>query len=144
MQFKCYRMKEYRLIDRSEFAVFKAAQKWVVGILPNGDEWLMPSGLTLKEIELNTPDLVRVNRFVLVARQHIIGVSTVLRRKALQTVAGTYLLSRRMRSERFVMIARQNAIGRYEDSAADGNLNIPEASQNLQNQGVNNATKPSF
>jgi hypothetical protein len=122
MQLKCYRMKEYRLIDHGEFAVFKSAQKWVVGILPNGEEWLMPYGLTLKEVELNAPELVRVSRFALVARRHIIGVSTVLKRKALQTVAGTYLLSRTVRSKPLVMIARQNSIGRYEGDAVAGSV----------------------
>ena len=110
MQFKCYRLREYRMMDYSEFAVFKADHKWVVGILPNADEWLLPYGVTLKAIE-QALQLLRISRFTLVARQHILGISGVHNRKELETGVGVFRFSRRLCTKSFEAIARSNAGG---------------------------------
>ncbi|MFJ7311476.1 hypothetical protein ACIQVE_01645 [Pseudomonas sp. NPDC098747] len=108
MKLKCYRQLNHKMIDHKRFILFQSHRKWTVGYLPNGDEWLLPSGMTLKEIERKTPSLMRISRSVLVAPKQILGVSGLSFEKNMHTPVGVYRLSRQLCAKSFEAIAKHN------------------------------------
>lgn len=99
MILKAYRDGQFHYIKARDFAVFRADSKYVMGITPDGREWLLSDGATLKSIETVLPDLVRLNRSVLVKRAHVTGL--VRTRKGINiaitvvTTVGEFKLARR-------------------------------------------------
>lgn len=117
MQFKCYRNQEHKEIQACAFGAFRADSKYVVGILPTGEEWLLPSGLSLATMERNCPELLRVSREQLVARKHVIGIVPGYRAKAVLTPMGTYRIARRRSPEPFALAGVENARRRLAELA---------------------------
>ncbi|WP_219097592.1 hypothetical protein [Pseudomonas sp. UMAB-40] len=99
MILKAFRDARFQYVKARDFAVFKADNKYVTGITPDGREWLLDEGTTLKAIEAVLPDLVRLNRGVLVKRCHLtqlirtrVGDSIAV---TVVTTVGEYKLARR-------------------------------------------------
>lgn len=99
MILKAYKDGQFHYIKARDFAVFKADSKYVMGITPDGREYLLSEGSTLKSIEAVLPDLIRLNRGVLVKRSHVTGL--IRSRKGgsiaitVVTTVGEYRLARR-------------------------------------------------
>lgn len=99
MRLKAYRDGRFHCIKARDLAVFRADHKYVMGITPDGTEWLLPDGITLKTIGTVLSDLVRINRGVLVKSQHLIGMYRTRCKTnysvTVQTTVGDYRLARR-------------------------------------------------
>lgn len=99
MILKAYRDGQFHYIKARDIAVFKADSKYVIGITADGREWLLADGVTLKSIESVRPDLIRLNRGVLVKRSHVTGLIRTRKGSNIAitvvTVAGEYRLARR-------------------------------------------------
>lgn len=67
MSLKCWSRREYRELDISEFAIIKAEQKYVIGVMPDGTEWFLPHKTSVETVELAAPQFIRASRSVLVA-----------------------------------------------------------------------------
>lgn len=114
MQFNCYGNRVRTIMDAAEFAAFRAEDKYVFGVLPDGVELMLLDGVTLKAIEQAIPTVMRVSRATLVARQYVLGVGkrgTGQHRNVL-TAVGEYRLARRLRAEPFTMVGIENAQAR--------------------------------
>lgn len=112
MILKAYRDAHFHYMKAKDFAAFKADNKYVMGITPDGSEWLLPDGLTLKTIETVLPDLVRLNRGVLVKRTLI---TEIIRTRngsniaiTVVTAVGHYTLARRNCVKTIVEIIEHN------------------------------------
>lgn len=112
MILKAYKDGQFHYIKAREFAVFKADSKYVIGITPDGREWLLSDGATLKSIEAVLPDLIRINRGVLVKRSQVTGL--IRSRKGgsiaitVVTTAGEYKLARRSCVDTIVELIEHN------------------------------------
>ena len=112
MILKAYKDARFQYVKARDFAVFKADSKYVMGITPDGCEWLLDAGVTLKTIEVLVADLVRINRGVLVKACHITGcergpvggpaVVTVT------TTVGEYRLARRISAKPILALVEAN------------------------------------
>ncbi|WP_060495104.1 hypothetical protein [Pseudomonas sp. GTC 16482] len=109
MQFKCYGNRTRIIIDAAAFAAFRAEDKYVIGVLPDGAELMLPDGVTLKAIEQALPTVLRANRGTLIARQHITGLVGSGQHRNVCTVVGEYQLARRQRPEPFAQACEENA-----------------------------------
>jgi len=109
MQLKCYHNREHRVCDAAAFAAFRADSKYVIGIMPTGDEYLLPHNISLRELEIGVPDIMRVSRATLVARKYVTAVVYASTHKCVLTVAGEYRLARRLRAEPFAVASVENA-----------------------------------
>ena len=115
MILKAYRDARFQYVKARDFAAFKADSKYVMGITPDGREWLLDEGTTLKSIEAVLPDMVRLNRGTLVKRSHIIelirtrvgnNISITVR-----TTVGAFKLARRNCVQSIVEIIEHNHRG---------------------------------
>ncbi|WP_150782338.1 hypothetical protein [Pseudomonas fluorescens] len=95
-------------MDISEFALIKAEQKYVIGVLPGGVEWFLPHKTSVEGVELAAPQFMRASRSVLVASAHVLGVSGHSKKRTLHTTVGDYRLSRFVRLEPFMAAAHSN------------------------------------
>jgi hypothetical protein len=132
MQFKCYAHPENELIDAAEFVAFRADNKYVMGVLPSGDERLLLSPvhcepcperpkrniLTLKAIEQCVPGILRASRDVLVVGTAAIEVVGEIHQRSVRTVAGEYRLSRRQDFKSFELACAENALRRATEQLA--------------------------
>lgn len=112
MILKAYRGTQFHCKNARTFAAFKADNKYVMGITPDGCEWLLSDGMTLKTIEAALPDLVRLNRGVLVKRTLI---TEIIRTRngsniaiTVVTAVGNYTLARRNCVKTIVEIIEHN------------------------------------
>lgn len=99
MILKAYRDARFQYVKARDFAAFRADSKYVTGITPDSLEWLLPDGTTLKSLEAVLPDLVRINRGVLVKSRHLtqlirtrVGGSIAI---TVVTTVGEFKLARR-------------------------------------------------
>lgn len=99
MILKAYRDARFQYVKARDFAAFRADSKYVTGITPDSLEWLLPDGTTLKSLEVLLPDLVRINRGVLVKSRHLtqlirtrVGGSIAI---TVVTTVGEFKLARR-------------------------------------------------
>ena len=99
MILKAYRDARFQYVKARDFAAFRADSKYVMGITPDSLEWLLPEGTTLKSLEAVLPDLVRINRGVLVKSRHLtqlvrtrVGGSIAI---TVVTTVGEFKLARR-------------------------------------------------
>jgi DNA-binding LytR/AlgR family response regulator len=112
MILKAYRDGQFHYIKARDFAVFKADSKYVIGITPDGREFLLSDGSTLKSLETVLPDLIRINRGVLVKRSHVTGL--IRSRKGgsilitVVTTVGEYKLARRSCVDTIVELIEHN------------------------------------
>lgn len=106
MQLKCSRRRVYQEFDHSAFAVIKADQKYVIGILPNGEEWFLPNRSTVKAIGAEAVGFMQVSNSVLVANCCVLAVSGNCKNRLVHTPVGTYRLSRTISHAPFVAAAR--------------------------------------
>jgi len=97
-------------LNISEFALIKAEQKYVIGVLPSGVEWFLPHKTSVEGVELAAPQFIRASRSVLVAPAHVMGVSGRSKKRVLHTTVGDYRLSRLVRLEPVMAAARSNAL----------------------------------
>lgn len=99
MILKGFKDGQFHYIKARDFAAFRADSKYVMGITPDGREWLLSDGVTLKSIETVLPDLVRLNRSVLVKRSHVTGLNRTRRGDNIAitvvTTVGEFKLARR-------------------------------------------------
>jgi len=109
MQFKCYGNRVRTVMEADAFAAFRAEDKYVIGVLPDGVELMLLDGVTLKAIEQAVPTLMRVSRATLVAREHVTGLIGAGQHRNVLTVVGEYRLARRQRAEPFAIASRENA-----------------------------------
>lgn len=109
MQIKCYGNRVRTVMDADVFAAFRAEDKYVIGVLPDGVELMLLDGVTLKAIELAVPTLMRVSRATLVAREHVTGLIGAGHHRNVLTVVGEYRLARRQRAEPFAIASQENA-----------------------------------
>ena len=110
MRLKCWSRGEYRELAISEFAIIKAEQKYVIGVMPSGVEWFLPHKTSVEAVELAAPQFIRVSRSVLVAPLYILGVSGYSKKRILHTAVGDYRLSRLVRLEPVMAAAQSNAV----------------------------------
>ncbi|QSL90513.1 hypothetical protein [Pseudomonas atacamensis] len=113
MQLKCSRKREIQMIDHEAFAVIRADSKYVMGIMPNGDEWFLPHRSSVKAIAAAAPELMQASHSVLVAREHVVGVSGNSKHRLLHTTVGEYRISRLIPHQPFVAAAAVNASAAY-------------------------------
>lgn len=99
MILKAYRDARFQYVKARDFAAFRADSKYVTGITPDSLEWLLPDGTTLKSLEAVLPDLVRINRGVLVKSRYLtqlvrtrVGGSIAI---TVVTTVGEFKLARR-------------------------------------------------
>lgn len=132
MQFKCYAHPENQVIDATEFVAFRADNKYVMGVLPTGDERLLlspincdtwPEGskrnhLTLKAIEQCIPGILRASRDVLVVGSAALEVVGEAYQRQVRTVAGSYRLARRQDLRSFELACAENAQQREVEQLA--------------------------
>lgn len=113
MILKVYRDKQFKCIKARKFAVFKAEHKCVMAITPDGREWLLPEGSTLKAIEAVVPGLIRISRGVLVKRREVIGMFRTRNGNSysvtVQTTVGDFRLARRNCVKSIIALVEQNA-----------------------------------
>lgn len=109
MQLKCSRKREVQMIDHQAFAVIRADSKYVMGIMPNGDEWFLPHRSSVKAIAAAAPELMQASQSVLVSRKHITGVSGNSKHRLLHTTVGQYRMSRLISHQPFITAAAGNA-----------------------------------
>ena len=110
MRLRCWSRREYRELDISGFAIIKAEQKYVIGVLPGGVEWFLPHKTSVEGIELVAPQFIRASRSLLVAPSHVLGVSGGSKKRILHTTVGDYRLSRFVRLEAIMAAAQSNAL----------------------------------
>lgn len=112
MILKAYRDGLFHFIKARDFAVFKADNKYVIGITPDGREWLLEDGSTLKSIEAVRHDLIRLNRGVLVKRSQVTGLRRTRKGNnvaiTVVTTAGEYRLARRSCVDTIVELIEHN------------------------------------
>lgn len=112
MILKAYRDGQFHYIKARDFSGFKADSKYVIGVTPDGREWLLSDGVTLKSIESVLPDLIRLNRGVLVKRSHITGLIRTRKGSNIAitvvTTAGEYRLARRNCVDTIVELIEHN------------------------------------
>lgn len=112
MILKAYRDARFQYVKARDFAVFKADSKYVIGITPDGREWLLAEGMTLKVIEAVLTDVIRVNRSVLVKGSCVTGCwRTRVDGKTVVTVltpVAEYTLARRTDPKPFHELVEQN------------------------------------
>lgn len=123
MQFKCYAYPDNEVIDASAFVAFRADNKFVMGVLPNGHERLLLSQInesagagrhisqrvTLKAIETELPGVLRASRDVLVVSTAALELVGKGYQRQVRTVAGEYSLSRRQDVRPFELACANNA-----------------------------------
>jgi hypothetical protein len=96
-------------VDASQFAVFKADSKYVIGVTASGDEHLLlPDRISLKELLGSVPGLMRVSRSVLVARRYVELVTGPRDERCVHAAGKQYKLSRDELPERFEAAAIEN------------------------------------
>ena len=112
MILKAFRDARFQYVKARDFAAFKADSKYVIGITPDGREWLLDEGTTLKSIEAVLLDLVRLNRGVLVKRSQ---VTELIRTKTgnniaitVMTTVGEFKLARRNCVQSIIEIIEHN------------------------------------
>lgn len=130
MQLKCSRKREIQMIDHQAFAVIRADSKYVMGIMPNGDEWFLPHRSSVKAIAAAAPELMQASHAVLVAREHVVGVSGNSKHRMVHTSVGDYRVSRLIPHQPFVMAAAANAEAAYRPNTQRtrfGQLEAPAA-----------------
>ena len=110
MRLRCWSRREYRELDISEFAIIKAEQKYVIGVLSGGVEWFLPHKTSVEGVELAAPQFIRASRSVLVAPSHVLGISGRSKKRILHTTVGDYRLSRLVRLEVIMAAAQSNAL----------------------------------
>ncbi|RUT30845.1 hypothetical protein WG29040_23180 [Pseudomonas sp. PAMC 29040] len=112
MILKAYRDARFHYMNAREFAAFKADNKYLVGVTAGGREWLLQEGLTLKAIEALLPDMVRLNRGVLVKRALLTEIIRVRVGSNIAitvvTTVGNYTLARRNCVKTIVEIIEHN------------------------------------
>ena len=112
MIMKAYREGQFHYIKARDFAGFKADSKYVIGVTPDAREWLLPDGVTLKSIESVLPNLIRLNRGVLVKRSHVTGLIRTRKGSTIAitvvTTAGEYRLARRNCVDTIVELIEHN------------------------------------
>lgn len=110
MELHCYRNRIHSVVDASQFAVFKADSKYVIGVTASGDEHLLlPDRMSLKELLGSVPGLIRVSRSVLVARRYVELVTGPRDERCILAAGKQYKLSRDELPERFEAAAIENA-----------------------------------
>lgn len=127
MILKAFRDARFQYVKARDFAAFKADSKYVIGVTPDGREWLLDEGTTLKAIEAVLPDLVRLNRGVLVKRAHVTELIRTRKGKSIvltvMTTVGEYKLARRSCVQTIVEVVELNHGG---DSAHVYQLESPD------------------
>ena len=113
MQLKCSRKRVIQMIDHEAFAVIRADSKYVIGIMPNGDEWFLPHRSSVKAIAAAAPELMQASHSVLVAREHITRVTGNSKHRLLHTTVGEYRISRLIPHQPFVTAAAANVLAAY-------------------------------
>jgi hypothetical protein len=112
MMLKAYREGQFHFIRAREFAAIKADSKMVMGITPDGREWLLPDGLTLKALETLVLGLIRINRGVLVKCSCVTGVFRTRCGSSytytVETPVGDYRLARRNCAKSIIELVEQN------------------------------------
>lgn len=109
MQFKCYGNRTRTIMDAAAFAAFRAEDKYVIGVLPDGAELMLLDGVTLKAIEQALPTVLRANRATLIARHVVTGLVGAGQHRNVRTKVGEYQLARRQRPEPFAQACEENA-----------------------------------
>jgi len=123
MQFKCYAHPVNEVIDSAAFVAFRSDNKYVMGVLPTGDERLIlrqhdagdcplrtpRNDLTLKAIEKCVPGILRASRDVLVLGTAVIEVVGEASQRQVRTVAGDFRLARRQNMRPFELACAANA-----------------------------------
>ncbi len=123
MQFKCYAYPDNEVIDASAFVAFRADNKFVMGVLPNGHERLLlnpvnesagadrraSQRVTLKAIETELRGVLRASRDVLVVGTAALALVGKGYQRQVITTAGVYSLSRRQDVRPFELACANNA-----------------------------------
>lgn len=132
MQFKCYAYPDNEVIDASAFVAFRADNKFVMGVLPNGHERLLLSPInegagadrrtsqrvTLKAIETDLPGVLRASRDVLVVGTAALELVGKGYQRQVRTPAGEFSLSRRQDVRPFELACARNAQKREAERLA--------------------------
>lgn len=126
MQFMCYAYPRNEIMDAAAFVAFRADNKFVMGVLPSGDERLLLSSVTqvpgddrpqrqrvtLKGIETGLQGMLRASRDVLVVDSAALEVVGAGYQRQVRTIAGEYSLSRRQDVRPFEVACARNAESR--------------------------------
>lgn len=112
MILKAYRDAQFHYMKARDFAAFKADNKYLTGVTADGREWLLQDGLTLKAVEALLPDMVRLNRGVMVKRALLTEIIRVRVGSNIAitvvTTVGNYTLARRNCVKTIVEIIEHN------------------------------------
>lgn len=95
-------------MDSSAFGLFKSEDKYVTAFTANGDSWLLPERIRLKDLASAVPGIMRVSRSVLVAREYVERISGTRDMRRVHALGYQFNLSRDEQPEPFQKAAIEN------------------------------------
>jgi hypothetical protein len=122
-----YRDRQTHHLKASDIAIFKASDKYVIGVTGDGLEYLLSNYITLKHVETNVSGLIRLSRGVLVRESSVIGWhrnnNGLDVGRTVVTTVGPYPLARRARIEPIAALVERNKAAPHLTPISEENPN---------------------